>query len=203
LGSAKKRPVRQEFDQRFFERYYLDDATAVVLTEEVRRLAKFVMAYLDFMGIEVETVLDAACGVGHWKRALRRINGRIEYKGIDASEFLCHEYGWQQSTIAGFRSRHKFDLVICQDVLQYLDGKEVRASVDNLARLCRGALYVDVPTREDFTEKTLELSNTDRDIHVRSVRWYRRILGKHFTSAGGGVFVPNRDRATLLALERM
>ena len=29
MSAAKNRPVRQEFDQRFFERYYLDDATAV------------------------------------------------------------------------------------------------------------------------------------------------------------------------------
>ena len=59
-----------------------------------------------------------------------------------------------------------------------------------------------LPTREDFAEGTLDRRRTDRRIHVRSVRWYRGRLRRHFVGAGGGVFLPRRARSTLLALER-
>lgn len=198
----RKPAVRRTFDRDFFERYYLDTSTAVMLRDEVHRLARFVTSYLDFLGIELDSVLDAGCGTGMWRGALKRIDPRIEYTGIDVSEYLCRRYGWTQSSIAEFRSRRKFDLVIVQDMLQYLDGEEVDASIDRVAALCRGAVYVDVPTREDFREGALDLRRTDRNIHVRSVAWYRRRLDRYFTSAGGGVFIPRGDRTRLLALER-
>jgi len=195
-------PVRRSFDRAFFKRYYHDASTAVAHSGEALRRARFVLAYLDFLCVEVGSVLDAGCGVGLWRRALRRINPSIEYTGIDTSEYLCARYGWTRASITEFRSRRKFDLVICQDMLQYLGGGEVRRAVDNLARLCRGGCYVDVPTREDVAERTLNLARTDRRIHLRSVRFYRRLLDAHFIAAGGGLFIPRRARATILALER-
>jgi len=198
----EKRSVRTTFDRSFYDRYYERSATAVVKAEEVQRLAKFVHSYLEFLGVEVKSILDVGCGVGLWQRALGEIDRRVEYIGIDTSEYLCEKYGWTCSSIVDFKSRRKFDLVICQDMLQYLNNAEVKGSIHRITRLSRGALYVEVPTREDFDEETLDVSRTDQFIHVRSVKWYRRILARHFTSAGGGVFLPNRSRTTLLALER-
>jgi len=194
--------VRRNFDRAFFKRYYHDASTAVAHSGEALRRARFVLAYLDFLCVDVKNVLDAGCGVGLWRRALRRIDPSIAYTGIDTSEYLCQRYGWTRASITEFRSRQKFDLVICQDMLQYLDGSEVRRAVDSLARLCRGACYVDVPTREDVAERTLDLTRTDRRIHLRGVRFYRRLLDPHFVAAGGGVFIPRNARATILALER-
>ena len=200
--SRQKRPVRRTFDKAFYDRYYEKPATAVVLSEEVERLAKFILSYLDFVGVEVGTVLDAGCGLGMWKKALRKLDRRIDYTGIEVSEYLCDRFGWKHSSIADFKSRRKFDLVICQDVFQYLTRNEVLESVERVSRLCREALYVDVPTREDFEGGTLDLQKSDRNVHVRSVAWYRRILERHFTNAGGGLFIPRRSRTRLLALER-
>lgn len=196
------RLVRRDFDRAFFRRYYHDASTAVVHFGEAVRRARFVLAYLDFLGVEVRSVLDAGCGVGLWRRALRRIGRTVDYTGIDTSEYLCRRYGWTRASITEFRSRRKFDLVVCQDMLQYLDGGEVRLAVDRIARLCRGACYIEVPTREDFAERTLDLVRTDRRIHLRGLRYYRRLLAAHFVAAGGGVFLPRRTRTTILALER-
>ena len=197
-----KRTVRRTFGRAFFDRYYTKQTTAVVTPEEIRRLAAFVLAYLAHLRVPVRTALDAGCGVGSWKRALHSLDRSIRYTGIDTSDYTCEEYGWLHSSIADFRSRSKFDLIICQDVLQYVDDGEVRRSVGNIARLCRGALYLDVATKEDIDDGTLDLRKTDQDIHVRSVQWYRRLVDRYFIGAGGGLFIPKKSSTVLLALEK-
>jgi SAM-dependent methyltransferase len=194
--------IRAQFDRAFFARYYDAASTAVISGDEVAQRARFVLAYLTHLQVDVRTVLDAGCGTGLWKRALLGLDRDIQYTGLDTSEYLCRKYGWILSSIPDFRSRRKFDLVVCQDVMQYLSNDEVERGIDVLARVCRGALYFDVPTRDDIRDKLLDMRKTDRNIHVRSAAWYRTRLNKHFINAGGGVFVSPRSRAVILALER-
>jgi SAM-dependent methyltransferase len=194
---------RRSFDRAFFDRYYHRPETAVVTSDDVYRRARFVVSYLAHLQVEVRSVLDAGCGTGLWKRALRRIDPGIAYTGIDPSEYLCRRYGWTRGSIADFSARRKYDLVVCQDVMQYLTTADVDRAFAAIARVCRGALYFDVPTRDDIEAGRLDMRRTDRLIHVRSAAWYRRRLGRHFANAGGGVFVSPRARAVLLALERL
>jgi SAM-dependent methyltransferase len=194
--------VRKDFDEDFYERYYGCGSSAVVTESDVARLARFLLAYLDYLGVRVRTVLDAGCGVGMLGRVLERLDDSIEYLGIDPSEYLCEAYGWVQSSVAGFKSKRRFDLIVCRDVLQYASDREARASIDNVARLCRGAFYLDVPTKDDFDEGLLDERKTDRRIHVRSAAWYRRLVDRHFQSVGGGLFIPKDSGTVVLALER-
>ena len=164
--------------------------------------ARFVTSYLEHLQLEVRRVLDAGCGTGLWKRALRRIDRDIEYVGIDPSEYLCKRYGWTRATIDEFTTRRKFDLVVCQDVLQYLDDAAVERSFAAMARACRGALYFDVPTHDDIEDKLLDMRLTDRAIHIRTAAWYRARLARDFVNMGGGVFLRKGAKAVALALER-
>lgn len=198
----KRKPVRHDFDRAFFRRYYDTPSTSVISADDIYRRARFVLGYLSHLQVGVHSVLDAGCGSGLWKRALQRIDSSIVYTGIDSSAYLCRRYGWTQSSIADFASRRRYDLVVCQDVMQYLAAGEVERGLAALARVCRGALYFDVPTRDDIEGRMLDLAKTDRRIHVRGADWYRRRLRKHFVNAGGGVFVSPRAGAVLLALER-
>ena len=198
----KPRSIRSDFDRAFFERYYHSPSTAVLTGDDVLRRARFVLAYLGHLQVGVRSVLDMGCGTGLWKRALRRLDRTIEYTGVDPSEYLCKRHGWIQSSVAGFTSRRKFDLVVCQDVMQYVPGEEAERGIAAMAKVCRGALYFDVPTRDDLEARLYDLGKTDRRIHVRSAAWYRRRLGEHFVNAGGGVFLSPDARVVLLALER-
>ena len=200
--NRRRRSVRQDFDRDFFRRFYDEAATSVISRDDVFRRACFVLAYLAHLRVPVHSVLDAGCGTGLWKRALEDIDDSIEYTGIDPSEYMCATHGWTRSTVAGFRSKRKFDLIVCQDVMQYMDAREVDRSFANIGRLCRGALYFDVPTSDDIDDGHLDMRRTDRKIHVRSAAWYRKRLKKDFVNAGGGVFVTARSRAVVLALER-
>ena len=201
----RERPpdIRSDFDRAFFDRYYQRANTAVISADDVYRRARFVLAYLDHLQLEVRSVLDAGCGTGLWKGALRRIDRDITYTGIDPSEYLCRRYGWTRSAIADYAPRRRFDLVVCQDVLQYLDDAGVRASIAAMTRACAGALYFDVPTSDDIQDDLLDMKKTDRAIHVRGADWYRALLKKDFVNAGGGVFVRKDARAVVLALERL
>jgi len=194
---------RRSFDREFFDRYYRTSATAVISAQDVYRRARFVTSYLAHLQVEVHSVLDVGCGTGLWKRALRRVDRSIAYTGVDPSEYLCRSYGWIRGSVVDLPPRRRFDLVVCQDVMQYLSAREVDRGLAAIARSCRGALYVDVPTRDDIDAKLLDMRKTDRRIHVRSAAWYRRRLEKHFANAGGGVFVSPRAKAVLLSLERL
>jgi SAM-dependent methyltransferase len=194
--------VRRDFDRDFFKRYYHDTSTSVISEDDVFKRACFVLAYLAHLQVPVRNVLDAGCGTGLWQGALRGIDRSIDYFGIDPSEYLCEKYGWFQSSVADFRSRKKFDLVVCQDVMQYMPADEVERSFAAIAAVCRGALYFDVPTSDDIKSGLLDMKKTDRKIHVHSAAWYRKRLEMHFENAGGGVFVSPRAQAVLLALER-
>ena len=195
--------IRNEFNRAFFDRFYQRSSTAVISADDVYRRARFVLAYLAHLQLDVRTVLDAGCGTGLWKKALRRLDRDISYTGIDPSEYLCRRYGWTQTAIADFAPRRRFDLVVCQDVLQYIDAAGVRRSIAAITRACTGALYFDVPTRDDIDDELLDMKRTDQSIHIRSADWYRKLLRKDFMNAGGGVFVKRTARAVILALEHM
>ncbi|HEU4364159.1 MAG TPA: class I SAM-dependent methyltransferase [Candidatus Krumholzibacteria bacterium] len=195
--------IRTSFDRAFFDRFYRRSTTAVVSADDVHRRARFVIAYLAHLQLDVRTVLDAGCGTGLWKRALRRVDRDIAYTGIDPSEYLCQRYGWTQTAIADFAPRRKYDLVVCQDVLQYVEAAGVRRSIAAMTRACAGALYFDVPTSDDIDDGLLDMTRTDRSVHIRSAEWYRKLLRRDYVNAGGGVFLKRSARAVILALEHL
>jgi 2-polyprenyl-3-methyl-5-hydroxy-6-metoxy-1,4-benzoquinol methylase len=192
--------VRRNFDESYYRRFYLDPATRVHDANGQRRLAAFVFSYLDYLDIDVWRVLDLGCGLGHWRAQLAQRHPRASYTGVDASDYLCQTYGWEKGTAAGYRGRGQYDLVLCQGVLQYVDDDEVRASLANIARLCRGALFLEIPTQHDWDENC-DRTVTDGDVHLRTGAWYRDAIGEHFRSIGGGLFLPKDSPVVLYELE--
>lgn len=191
---------RFHFDRAYYHRYYRDPDTRVLGPEEMRRLADFVCTYLRHLGQPVRRVLDLGCGLGWWRRILRRHFPAARYTGVETSDYLCRRYGWRRGSVTDFRARAPYDLVICQGVLQYLPPAEAEAAIANLAGLCRGALYLEVLTREDWLHRC-DRSRTDGAVHLRRAAWYRRRLQRHFANAGGGVFLSPRSAALAWELD--
>jgi SAM-dependent methyltransferase len=194
--------VRTTFDAAYYRRFYLDAGTRVHDEAEQHRLAAFVFSYLDYLQIPVRNLLDLGCGLGHWGRELELRHPDATYTGVDASEYACRIYGWEQGTAATFRGRGQYDLVVCQGVLQYAGDDEVRRSLANIARLCRGAVYLEIPTQRDWREHC-DRSVTDGEINLRTGEWYRNAISRHFRSAGGGLFLPNDSPVVLYELESL
>jgi SAM-dependent methyltransferase len=177
--AAASRPV-DAFNEAYYRRFYLDTRTRVrsAAAEE----------------------LDLGCGLGKWRNLLARHHPGGDYTGVEISEYLCGKYGWARGSAADFRGRGRYDLVLCQSVIQYLGDSEAEAAVENMARLCRGALYLEIITKRDW-ERNCNRKMTDGKIHLREERWYRNLLAPHFRSAGGGLFLPKDSPAVLYELE--
>ena len=180
-------PSRQ-FDAGFYRRFYLDPKTRVVTPSEMARRADLVAAFVRHGELRVRSILDVGCGLGLMRRQLERHFPRARYTGLEVSEYLCRKHGWAQGSIATFDSARAYDLVICYDVLQYLQARPAAAALRNLARLCTGVLHFGALTQEDW-ELYCDKRRTDRNVHVRPGDWYRRRLARAFINAGSGMFV--------------
>ena len=199
--TLKRAGTPDRFGEDYYRRYYLDPATRVRAGAALDKLAAFVFGYLGHLGLPVRRVLDLGCGLGHWRAALAKRHPKATYAGVEVSPYLCARFGWEKGSAAGFVGRGRYDLVICQSVLQYLPDAEAHAALANIARLCRGAAYLEIITAEDWRDHC-DRRLTDGKVHLRPEAWYRRAMAPHFRSAGGGLFLPKASPVVLYELEK-
>jgi len=190
------------FDKQYYDRFYGRNGPRRREIDDTRRLCDFVCAYLRQIRQPVRRVIDIGCGLGLWHKPLLRHFPRARYHGVEFSEYLCERYGWEQGSVVDYQSKHRADLVICQDTIQYLPDRDASAAIKNLAQLTRGALYLSVPTDTDWGENVDPLIS-DADVYKRTAAWYRRRLRREFLNLGGGVFVPRDTSRVLWELEML
>lgn len=175
------------FDRDYYRRFYFDPRTAVTSRAEMRARARLIGSYAHHIGLPVRRMLDAGCGIGLLRAPLRREFPRAAYTGLEYSEYLCGRYGWQQGSLADWRA-DPFDLVVCYDVLQYLDDRTAARAIVNLGRLTRGVLYLTALTLQDW-RRNCDRSRTDRDVHLREGDWYFTRLQRRFRPTGAGFWI--------------
>jgi len=193
-------PTATRFDRDYYRRYYFDPRTAVISRAEMRARARLIAAYALHVGLPVRRILDAGCGTGAMRSTLLRRLPHSTYVGLETSEYLCQRYGWECGLVETYRAAAPFDLAVCYDVLQYLDEKAARAALTNLARLCRGILYVTVLTREDWLHNC-DRKRTDANVHLRTGAWYRARLRRGFREIGAGFWLNRAAPLTIWELE--
>jgi SAM-dependent methyltransferase len=189
-----------QFDRAYYRRFYFDPRTAVANRREMGARARLIAAMTEHAGLPVRRILEAGCGTGMLRSALRRLLPRAQYTGLETSEYLCERYGWQHGRIEQYQPRTQFDLVICYDVLQYLDDRAAARALANFGRLCRGVLYFSALTRFDLKHNA-DPQRTDSDVHLRSAHWYRSRLRRQFREAGLGFWLRRGAPLTLWELE--
>jgi SAM-dependent methyltransferase len=188
------------FDHAYYKRFYYDPKTAVTNKKEMQSRARLIAAYAQHTGLPTRRILDAGCGTGLLKPWFRRYLPRASYTGIEASEYLCERYGWERARIESYRPSAPFDIVVCYDVLQYLDSNTADRALANFGRLCRGVLYFTALTRLDW-DLNCDRSRTDSNVHLRSAKWYRARLSRQFREAGCGFWLRRGAPFTLWDLE--
>jgi 2-polyprenyl-3-methyl-5-hydroxy-6-metoxy-1,4-benzoquinol methylase len=193
---------RYSFDKAYYEHFYNYPRIRVSDRKEFAVLGDFVCAYLRYLGQPVRRVLDIGCGLGFWQPSVARHFPKARYTGVEISDYLCKQCGWNHGSVVDFKARGTFDLVICTDVLQYLPHADASAAIGNLATLCRGAMYFNLLTREDW-QQNCDRERTNGDVYLRSSDWYRRRLRRHFIQAGGGLFISRRSSIVLWELEKL
>ena len=189
-----------DFGREYYQRYYFDPRTAVASRSEMQARARLIAAFVAHAGLPVRSILEVGCGTGMLGTALRRLLPRARYVGLESSDYLCRRYGWLHGRIEDYRARAPFDLLICYDVLQYLEAAAARRALANFGRLCRGVLYFTALTRYDY-QQNCDQARTDADVHLRGARWYRTRLARQFREAGLGFWLRRGAPLTLWELE--
>jgi SAM-dependent methyltransferase len=138
-------PARSRFDAEYFQRFY-HGADRTHAPREVARLASGVSGLAEWLGVRIESILDVGAGTGIWRGWFRRHRPEALYRSVDVSTYACERYGHEQRDISRWRGRDRFDLVICQSVLQYLDDDAAARAIRNLGAMTRGLLYLEAIT---------------------------------------------------------
>jgi SAM-dependent methyltransferase len=126
-------------------------------------------------------VLDIGCGEGAWLEHLRALRPKVSYKGLDPSEYAVRTFGRKRNIsratfgeLKSLRIAQKFDLIVCSDVLHYVDDREIREGAHEISRLLTGVAFIEVLTKED------DITGDLVDMKHRPAKWYR----KTFADAG-------------------
>ncbi len=173
--------MTKTYDQNYFERWYHDRSSRVNTHAEVRRKVALAVATCEyFLRRQLRTVLDIGCGEGAWLPHLRAFRPRVEYTGLDSSDYAVERYGESRNIRkASFGDLPSlqlavYDLVICSDVLHYVPTDELRAGIEPLAAATDGLAFIEVLTSGDDITGDLDA------LIRRSPSWYRKL----FASAG-------------------
>lgn len=197
---ARPSAPQERFDEAYFRRYYEDPATRVLGPEEIAFLVNGVLSFAAYWHIPILSALDIGAGAAFWKAPLTRALPALRYRGVDLSRAACEKYGHEERNIATWRDPDRFDLIICQGVLQYLDDNDAEAALENIGAMADGLLYLEVLTKHDVA-KVADKSRSDVDVHVRDGSWYRKRLARHFVSVGCGLHYARRGDALFFELE--
>jgi SAM-dependent methyltransferase len=189
---------RTQFDAGFFKRFY--STTPMHSRRKIETLASGVHQFCSWWDIQVRSVLDVGAGVGYWSDWYRNNHQRAKVVSVDFSEHACKKYGHELRDISSWAPKRKFDLVICQSVLQYLDDQAARSAIKNLAKATKHVLFFEVPTKSDL-RNNVDRDVTDFEIYSRTGIWYRNELAKYFKQAGAGLWVAKSSTIVLYELE--
>jgi SAM-dependent methyltransferase len=178
------------FDEAYYHRFYEDPATRIYSAPEHAALAEYVLAFARWNQLPISRVLDIGAGIGLWRDWLAKHRPDIEYVGTEVSAVMARRHGYKECDIARWRDRKKYDLIICQGVLQYLPDPDIAPAVSNIAAMARGLVFFEVLTRADLRERA-DRDRTDADVFVRNGSYYRRQFARHFLAVGGGLHWPH------------
>jgi hypothetical protein len=188
------------FGAAYFDRFYETEDTRVYGAKEIGRLARGVTGMLAWFGGDLTSVIDVGAGSGLWRDWFAKHKPRVHYRSTDASPYACERYGHELRDISAWHARERFDLVVCQGVLQYLTDDAAERAIGNIAAMCDGFLYLEVVTARDLRE-ACDTTRTDVAVHARTGAWYRSRLRKHFTMLGCGLYYKHGGGLVFYELE--
>lgn len=193
------------YDREYFDKWYRDPLHAVASPAELRRKVAMVVAQAEYyLARPIRNVLDVGCGEAAWRAPLRALRPGIDYRGLDASEYVVSRYGRSRNVgLARFgqlehlRFDQRFDLIVCTDVLHYLKPAEIRAGLGGIVEMLEGTAFLEVFTSHD------DVIGDRQGFVSRPPAWYLR----EFSAAGllpcgsHGYLGPRLERH-IAALER-
>ena len=199
--------MSKQYDRDYFERWYRDAALKREAIGGGARLARKValaVATAEYwLERPLRSVLDVGCGEGAWQPALKKLRPRASYLGFDSSEYAIERFGRRRGLhraafgdFAMLRPCAPVDLLVCSDVMHYLDTRELDAGLPGLAELCAGIAFLETFTREDAVE------GDTAGFRRRPARFYRdRFEAAGFVALGSHLWLSPALAGQAAALE--
>jgi len=193
------------YDRAYFERWYRRPASRLEAPAELRRRVTMAVAIAErYLGRAVRSALDVGCGEGRWRAELRRLRPRLLYVGVEPSDYAVERFGRRRGIVrADFGDLAQldlggpFDLVVCADVLHYLDDEELDRGLPALVAATGGAAYLEVLTAAE------EVEGDTRGMILRAPEGYEaRFARAGLTGVGGHVWLAPALAELPAALER-
>lgn len=193
----------KRYDRNYFDRWYRGRAPVVSSAELKRKVAAAVAVTEYFLRRTVRNVIDIGCGEAPWLGELQAMRPRIRYAGFDPSDYVVGELGASRNIrrgsfgdLASLGIRERFDLLVCSDVLHYLEEEEILRGHPGAVRLMRGAAFLEVITREDSVRGDI------LGLKRRPARWYRELFASvGLTAVGPYTWIRSDLRAKASPLE--
>jgi len=194
------------YDRNYFQRWYRHPRHRVSTHESLTRKVRMAVSITEFLiSRPIRSVLDIGCGEALWFPILKRMRPDVRYVGVDSSEYAIERYGETRNirygtlaSIGTMKSLRVSDLVVCADVLQYVDTAEAERGLRAIRRLIRGAAYIEAFTSEDG------MVGDHEGWHERSAAEYRRMFRRAgLTQCGPHCFTDLDELDSLTSFEHM
>lgn len=164
------------YDRAYFDRWYR--RAGIGHAARLARKVALAVATAEYhLERPIRTVLDIGCGEGAWRAPLLKLRPQAHYLGFDISHYAVTRYGRTRNLhlarfgdFAQLRPCPPVDLLVCSDVLHYLDTRELDRGLPALADLCGGVAFIEVFTSADAIE------GDRHGFKARSPAFYRRRL---------------------------
>ncbi len=170
------------YDRQYFDKWYRHPDHSVSSRRELERKVALAVAMTEYyLARPVVNVLDAGCGEGVWRAPLRKLRPKIDYLGLDSSEYVVKRYGRSRNlrlatfgNLGELRFERAFDLIVCSDTIHYVRNAELRRGLRGIVDMLDGLAFLELFTSQDAPE------GDKHGFIARTPRWYL----KEFESAG-------------------
>lgn len=198
--------LTRTYDKAYFDKWYRHPTHRVKSAVELKRQVDFVLHLTEWvLGRPVKSVLDVGCGEGNWRSPLKRLRPKLQYDGVDPSEYAVARFGARRGLqrggiedLDGLRLRGGYDLIVCCGMLNYLPLAALRNGLAQVARKTAGVAYLELFSRTDGFE-----GDTDWPQPRPAVEYQRMMRAAGLTSIGMHGYVRTSHRDLVSALERM
>ena len=147
--------MSKAYDRAYFDRWYRN--AGIGGAARLARKVALAVAMAEYhLERPIRTVLDIGAGEGAWRAPLLKLRPKLDYLGFDSSEYAVRRFGRSRNLhyarfgdFEWLRPCAPADLLVCSDVLHYLDTRELNRGLPGLADLCGGVAFIEMFAKED------------------------------------------------------
>ncbi len=174
--------MNKQYDKSYFDRWYRNskhERNSPALLERKVHMAVSLAEY--YLERTIRTVLDVGCGEAVWRAPLLKIRPKLDYRGVDSSEYAVSRFGRTRNiAFADFGQLEQLrfgapvDLLVCSDVMHYIPDAELKRGLKGFSEHFGGLAFLELLSKED------DIMGDKIGFIERPAKWYR----KQFSKAG-------------------